>query len=147
MRGRVSIRARRSWASITGSGIALREVGREVGPTDGVTNSFHDKPPATGYRVMVRAVRVTGAHGSAPSSSFVAQRTAQASCARAAACELGSMCVDAGMVVDWYVRRTGLEHIGQRWSGRFMPEGGDDGLAGVREVSRPRPCAGMVAGG
>jgi hypothetical protein len=63
----------------------------------------------------------------------------QAPCARAAACGLASVYVNAGMTVDWSVRRSGLRGVGQRWRGRFIPEAPGDGPAGVREPRHPGP--------
>ena len=76
--------------------------------------------------------------------ALTATRTVQAACARAAACELAAPYVDAGLVVEWKVRRAGIGQLGRRWSGRFVPDGGDDGLGGVREPRRPRPPAGSA---
>jgi hypothetical protein len=73
-----------------------------------------------------------------------ARRTLKAPCARDAAGALAAPYLDAGLVVDWKVRRTGLLRLGRRWHGQFAP-GGDDGLAGVREPRRPRPSNGSAA--
>src|SRR5947209_15307633 len=88
----------------------------------------------TEYRVSLRVWPVpTYAH-----------RLMVAPCAQRAACELGTPYVEAGLVVDWRVRRVGVHRFGRRWSGRFVP-GDDDGLAGVREPRRPWPSAGSAA--
>jgi hypothetical protein len=71
-----------------------------------------------------------------------ARRVVPAPCAREAACKLARPYLDAGLVVDWTVRRAGVRGLGRRWCGQFVPGDGDDGTAGVREPRRPQPPAG-----
>jgi hypothetical protein len=80
-----------------------------------------------------------------PRTGQLVRRTVTARCATDAVCELVTQYVAAGLVVDWTVRRAGPLRLGRRWSGRFVPEGGDDGSAGVREPRTPRPSAGSAA--
>jgi hypothetical protein len=93
----------------------------------------------TRYRVAVLAAPPTWA-----GTAQCARRTVESSCAHLAACELATPYVEAGLVVDWTVRRAGLGRFGRRWMGRFTPDD-DDGAAGVREPRRPRPPAGSAA--
>ncbi len=88
--------------------------------------------------------RVTARVPSAAPDGLTMTRVVAARCAQAAACEVATPYVDAGLCVDWSSRRTGLRGLGRRWSGRFVPGDGDDGLAGVREPRRPHPPAGTA---
>ncbi len=97
------------------------------------------------YRVTVRVLPVRSCRPLNARDVLTARRLVLAVCARAAACELAAPYVDAGLVVDWAVRRAGLRRLGRRWSGTFIPDGGDDGSAGVREPRRPYPSAGGAA--
>jgi hypothetical protein len=94
------------------------------------------------YLVTMRAMApVPSADVLEPSHAVAARRVIEAPCARLAACDIARPYVDAGLVVDWSARRAGLRRVGRRWSGRFTPNDGDDGLAGVREPRRPHPPA------
>lgn len=65
--------------------------------------------------------------------------------ARDAACQLAVRYVDLGMSVEWSARRSAsLGRFGRHWRGRFVPELGDDGDAGVRERRRPVPPLGLT---
>lgn len=97
------------------------------------------------YRVSLRASPMgTAGHCARPGGVLAARRLVRAACARAAACELASAYVDAGLIVDWSARMIGLRRWGRRWSGRFVPEGGDDGPSNVREPRRPAPPTGSA---
>ena len=95
------------------------------------------------YKVTVRVGDVTSCAPRHFRDGLTARRSVHAPCAQAAACELAAPYVDAGLAVDWTVRRAGLRRLGRRWSGRFVPDDGD-GLAGVREPRRPYPSAGSA---
>lgn len=96
------------------------------------------------YRVSVRVWPVASCRPLNARDTFSARRVVLAPCAQEAACELAAPYVEAGLVVDWTVRRAGARRLGRRWSGRFVPDD-DDGTAGVREPRRPRPSAGSAA--
>jgi len=88
--------------------------------------------------------RVTARVPLAAPDGLTMTRIVTAPCAQAAACEVAAPYVDAGLSVDWSGRRVGLGGLRRRWSGRFVPGDGDDGLAGVREPRRPHPPAGTT---
>lgn len=100
--------------------------------------------PVARYLVSIEATPQLLAVDATAGRTLRARGVVVAPCARAAACDLASFYVSAGLVVDWQVRRTGLRRIGPRWSGRFTP-GDDDGLSGVREPRRPAPSAGHLS--
>jgi hypothetical protein len=97
------------------------------------------------YRVSVRVWPVASCRPLNARDSLSARRVIQAPCARDAARELAAPYVEAGLVVDWMVRRAGVRRLGRQWSGRFAPDDGDGGTAGVREPRRPRPPLGSAA--
>lgn len=76
--------------------------------------------------------------------ALTGRRVVMAPCAQAAACDLASAYISAGLLVEWKARRTGARRLGPRWEGQFVP-GDDDGLAGVREPRRPAPSAGSMS--
>lgn len=97
------------------------------------------------YRVSLQVRPVPACPPLNARDALPARRVMEAPCAQAAACALARPYVDAGLVVDWTVRRAGVRRLARRWSGRFTPEAGDDGTAGVREPRRPHPPAGSTA--
>jgi hypothetical protein len=94
----------------------------------------------TRFHVTLRVLPVRSCRPLNARDALTARRVVQAPCARAAACQLATPYVDAGLVVEWNARR-----LARRWRGSFVPDDGDDGSAGVREPRRPRPSAGSAA--
>ena len=97
------------------------------------------------YRVTLRVLPVQSCRPLNVRDSLTATRVVQGACAQAAARLFAEPYVDAGLVVDWSARRSGVRRLGRKWSGQFVPDSGDDGAAGVREPRRPRPPAGSAA--
>jgi hypothetical protein len=96
------------------------------------------------YLVSIEATPPTLPSDAAPARTLRARGVVVAPCANAAARDLASYYLSAGLVVEWRVRRTGLRRMGQQWSGRLIP-GDDDGLSGVREPRRPAPSTGTLS--
>ena len=97
------------------------------------------------YSVTLRVLPVPSCATLNARDALTARRVVQAPCARAAACLLAAPYVEAGLIVDWRARRSGIRQLARRWSGWFVPDGGDDGSAGVREPRRPRPSTGSAS--
>ena len=110
-----------------------------------VAQGKRETEPVARYRVSVRVWPVASCRPLNGRDTLSARRVVLAPCAQRAACEFAAPYVEAGLVVDWTVRRAGVRRFGRGWSGRFVPDDGDDGAAGVREPRRPRPSAGDAA--
>jgi len=95
------------------------------------------------YRVTLHVLPVGSCRPLNGRDPLTASRVVEAPCAQRAACELARPYIDAGLTVDWSVRRSGVRRLGRHWQGRFTPDG-DDGLGGVREPRRPYPPIGSA---
>ena len=91
------------------------------------------------YVVTVCATYPVAMVGCMAPKALTDRRTVRAACARDAACELASAYVNAGMTVDWSVRRSGFRGVSRPRRGRFVPDTPGDGPAGVGEPRRPGP--------
>jgi hypothetical protein len=94
------------------------------------------------YRITVWVMAVPATTSGA--CGRTEERVVEAPCAQLGACEIARPYVDAGLVVEWRATKSGLRRLGRRWSGRFIPGDGDDGLSGDRVPRRPRPPAGTL---